>query len=104
LITYPLTFHEPLTFAVIWFPPINGRDEKGNRCKSGAIPVAVKPENGVWQVVNRKKSTDQYILSVESATTVLLKREREGVNKKAKPEDLPDQANIIQLSGERRRM
>lgn len=104
LITSPLTFHEPLTFAQIWFPPINGRDEKGNRCKSGAIPVAVMPENGVWLVVNRKTTTDQYHLLVESATTVPLKREREGVNKKAEPEDLPDQLNIIQLSGERRRM
>ena len=32
-----------LTFALIWFPTC--RDEKGIRCKSGAIPVAVKPMN-----------------------------------------------------------
>lgn len=67
------------TFAPIWFPAPLGRDEKGNRCESGAIPVAVRPEDGKWKIENGEWgcllshflfSILHFPLFVDAATTV----------------------------------
>lgn len=70
------------------------------RCKSGAIPVAVRPPPHLL----RKKGYKEKV--VHAYATVPLKAEWEGLNK-AEPEDLPDrhsataEKNNIQLSGEK---
>jgi hypothetical protein len=80
--TLPVKKFSPLTFALIWSP--TSRGEKGSRCKSGAIPVAVS----------------SFMLSDLHATV----NRREGIKQRSKPEDLPDQATFILLSGERHEM
>lgn len=64
------------------------RYEKGIRCKSGTIPVAVIP----LQLIICK-------VLLESATTVL--SGWEGIHQSEKSEDLPQIQKVSMLSGER---
>jgi len=63
----------------------NGTDEKGIRCKTGAVPAAVNPI---------RQLADCFI---ELQTTDSRGPRREGINKRDEPEDLPEFYCYIKL-------